>query len=134
MVDSDQTNSGSSLAKVADREPPETYTDLARDYPLALIGGGLVVGLLAGALLPRGIGRKVGKGILTSALMAGELGRSYSAQAKQRIGDVGSEGREKVAEFGALAQAGTRKAASTSRDLGIKAAREAIRMVANLRR
>lgn len=131
---SEQKNTGSSLAKIADREPPETYTDLARDYPLALIGGGLVIGLLAGALLPRGIGRKVGKGILTGALMAGELGRTYSAQASQKLGDVSSDGREKVVELGARAQAGTRKAASNSRDLGIRAAREAIKMVAKLRR
>jgi hypothetical protein len=124
----------SALAKVPDRDPPETYTDLARDYPIALIGGGVVIGLLAGALLPRGIGRKVGKGILTGALMAGELGRSYSAQAKERLGDVNSDGRERVVELGARAQAGTRKAASTSRDLGIRAAREAIKMVGKLRR
>lgn len=131
---SEQRHTGSSLAKIADREPPENYTDLARDYPLALIAGGLAVGLLAGALLPRGIGRKVGKGILTGALMAGELGRSYSAQATQKLGDVSSDGRERVVELGSRAQAGTRKAASTSRDLGIKAAREAIKMVAKLRR
>ena len=124
----------SSLGKLPDNDPPETYTDLARDYPIALIAGGLAAGLLAGALLPRGIGRKVGKGILTGALMAGELGRSYSAQASRKLVDVGSDGREKVVELGTRAQAGTRKAASSSRDLGIKAAREAIKMVAKLRR
>lgn len=124
----------SSLGRLPDSDPPETYTDLARDYPIALIAGGLAAGLLAGALLPRGIGRKVGKGILTGALMAGELGRSYSAQASRKLVDVSSDGREKVVELGTRAQAGTRKAASTSRDLGIKAAREAIKMVAKLRR
>lgn len=122
------------LAKVPDTDPPETYTDLARDYPIALIAGGLAVGLLAGALLPRGIGRKVGKSVLTGALMAGELGRNYSRDAKQKLGDVGSEGRDKVVEFGARAQAGGRKAIGTSRELGIRAAREAIKLVGNLRR
>lgn len=134
MVESEHTKSGSGLAKVADGEPPETYTDLARDYPLALIGGGMLVGLLAGALLPRGIGRKVGKGLLTGALMAGELGSTYSVQASQKLGDVSSDGRDKVVELGTRAQEGTRKAASTSRDLGIRAAREAIKMVGKLRR
>ncbi|MFM6932555.1 MAG: hypothetical protein ACKOUT_09970 [Novosphingobium sp.] len=121
------------LAKVPDGDPPETYTDLARDYPIALIAGGLVLGALAGAMLPRGIGRKLGKGVLTGALMAGELGRSYSAQASQKLGDVGSDGREKVIELGARAQSGGRKAASASREFGIRAARETIKMVAKLR-
>lgn len=125
---------GSALAKVPDSEPPETYTDLARDYPLALIAGGLAVGVLAGALLPRGIGRKVGKSLLTGALMAGELGRNYSRQAGEKLGAVASDGRDKVVELSSRAQHGGRKAASTSRELGIKAAREAFKLVSNLRR
>lgn len=124
----------SPLAKAPDSEPPETYTDLARDYPLALIAGGIAVGVLAGALLPRGIGRKVGKGLLTGALMAGELGRNYSRQAGEKLGDVASEGRDKVVEIGSRAQTGGRKAMNSSRELGIKAAREAFKLVSNLRR
>lgn len=124
----------SALAKVPDSEPPETYTDLARDYPLALIAGGLAMGVLAGALLPRGIGRKVGKSVLTGALMAGELGRNYSRQAGEKLGDVASDGRDKVVELGSRAQGGGQKAVLTSRDLGIKAAREALKLVSNLRR
>lgn len=122
------------LAKVPDAEPPETYTDLARDYPLALIAGGLVVGVLAGALLPRGIGRKVGRSVITGALMAGELGRNYSRQAGEKLGDVASDGRDKVVELGSRAQDGGRKVAYGSRELGIKAAREALKLVSNLRR
>jgi hypothetical protein len=122
------------LANVPETDPPETYTDLARDYPIALVAGGLVFGLLAGALLPRGIGRKVGKSVITGALMAGELGRNYSRQASDKLGDMGSEGRDKVVEIGTRAQAGGRKAIETSRELGIRAAREAIKLVGNLRR
>lgn len=124
----------SALAKVPDSEPPETYTDLARDYPLALIAGGIAVGVLAGALLPRGIGRKVGKSLLTGALMAGEVGRNYSRHAGEKIGDVASDGRDKVVEIRSRAQDGGRKAVNTTRDLGIKAAREAFKLVSNLRR
>ncbi|MFM5929756.1 MAG: hypothetical protein ACKOPQ_02490 [Novosphingobium sp.] len=122
------------LARVPDADPPETYTDLAKDYPVALVAGGLVAGLLAGALLPRGVGRKVGKAIASGALMAGELGRNYSREAARRTEAARHDGRDKIIEIGTRAKVAGRRTVTTSRDLGIRAAREAIRLASNLRR
>ncbi|MFM5908520.1 MAG: hypothetical protein ACKOPO_13200 [Novosphingobium sp.] len=122
------------LSRVPDSDPPETYTDLARDYPVALVAGGLVAGLLAGALLPRGAGRKMGKVIASGALMAGELGRNYSREAARRSETARHDGRDKIVEIGSRAKVAGQRTVASSRDLGIRAAREAIRLASNLRR
>ncbi|PLK25971.1 hypothetical protein [Novosphingobium sp. TH158] len=122
------------LAKIPDAEPPETYSDLARDYPVALVAGGLVAGLLAGALMPRGLGRKVGRGLVSGAVLAGELGLAYSQQAARKAGDAGRDGREKVIELGSQARAAGSRTATSSKELGLKLARQAIKLAAGLRR
>lgn len=115
---------------------PESYTDLARDYPLALIAGGLVTGVLIGALLPRGIGRKLARGAVAAAAVAAEVTAAYGQQAAEKAEEAGREGRKALAELGDKAGEQGRKAASAARkggDLGIRFAREAIRIVSELR-
>jgi len=84
------------VTRIPDAEPPETYADLGRDYPLALVAGGLAVGLIAGAVLPRGAGRKLAQGIATAAVAAGEIGLGYGHKAVE----AASEGREKLKDLG----------------------------------
>lgn len=122
------------LSQLPEAEPPETYTDLAKDYPVALVFGGLLAGIIAGSLLPRGIGRKVGRTIVSGALLAGEIGRSYSRDAARKAGSASLEGRSKVMELSSRAASAGKRTMGSSRDLGARAAREAIRLATNLRR
>lgn len=122
------------LSALPDADPPETYKDLAKDYPVGLVVGGLLAGLVAGSLLPRGIGRRVGRTIVSGALVAGELGRNYSRGAAQRAEELTQDGREKVVDLSSRAAAAGIKTIRSSREAGLKAAREAIRFAANLRR
>ncbi len=128
-------------ARIPEGEPPENYVDLAKDYPVALIAGGLAIGVIAGALLPRGFGRKFARSAVSIALTAGELGRNYGNQVIDVASDGSRESRKKLGNLGdAVSELGGRVALSASdrgrkgRSIGHKAAREAIRIVANLRR
>jgi len=147
------------LAVLPEAEPPEDYVALAMDYPFAAIAGGLAIGILAGSLLPRGFGRKLARGTIAAAAVAGKLGLEYGSAALDAAGKVADEanreGREKIGQLGGkLEVLGSsvndktrrygRKAADAANevladkgqkglDVGYRLAREAIKFVSNLR-
>jgi hypothetical protein len=123
-----------SLAKIPDADPPETYRELVRDYPVGLVASGLVAGLIAGALLPRGIGRKLGRGLISGALLAGEIGRNYSQTATRKAGEAGREGREKVIELSSHARAASGRTLDSTRRIGMKVVQETLKIASNLKR
>jgi len=83
-----------------ERNPPEGYRALAMDYPFAIVIGGLALGAIAGALLPRSAARKLARGVVAAAGVAGELGLTYGRQALDAAGDLSDEGREKLGTIG----------------------------------
>lgn len=68
-------------------ELPETLSALVRQYPAAVFAGGLAVGLLAGALLPKRGSGLLGQRALALAAAAGELGLA----ALDRTQDAGAK-------------------------------------------
>lgn len=143
-------------------DPPEGLKALAMDYPFALVAGGVVLGALAGALLPRSAARRLAQAAIGAATVAGELGMTYGRQALDAATEAGSEGRQKIGEltdrlgeFGgtlgdgaadagrraasATTDAGRRAAAvagdaaETARDAGLKIAQQVIRLTSQLR-
>lgn len=82
--------------------PPEGLSALAGEYIGLTLAGGLVAGMLLGALLPRASRRKkkAGAGQLTAK--AGEIGLAIAAQALTRAGAAVREGREKAVDMGEL--------------------------------
>ena len=156
-----------------ERDPPEGYKALAMDYPFALVLGGLALGAIAGAMLPRSAARKLARGAIAAAGVAGELGMTYGRQALDAAGEVTGGGRDKLGALGerltdlrdtigenagtygrkaaelagetatAAAQAaGTAaqtasdaagEAAGNARDVGLKIARQVIRLTSQLR-
>ena len=87
-------------AKLPDRDPPETYRELGGDYPVALLVGGLAVGLIVGVLIPRALSRKFGRNALAMATAAGELGSSYGRKVIDSAADATRDSREKLGEMG----------------------------------
>ena len=75
-------------AAPAEGQPPEGLRALALDYPLALVGGGLVVGVLIGAMFPKTRAGKLSKSALALAGVAGELGLSYARKAIDNVSDA----------------------------------------------
>ena len=114
MSEAETTSPTTSLVptRIPEGEPPESYAELGKDYPVGLVVGGLALGLLAGALLPRGVGRRVARSMITAAAIAGDISHKYG---KQVINVPGEAGRD-------------------SRERGIKIARDAVKFVADFRR
>ncbi|MFC0589306.1 hypothetical protein ACFFF7_07765 [Novosphingobium aquiterrae] len=124
-------------ANLPDAYPPENYRGLAAEYPLLTVAAGIGIGLLAGALLPKRAGSKVGQRALTLATIAGELGLALSKQAHDAAREAGEDGVAKVATASApLRRRATRLAGTAgtgARSAGLLVAREAVKLAARVR-
>ena len=65
-------------------EPPESLADLAREHPGLVLAGGLAVGLLVGALIPRRKGGRLLRNAASLAAVAGELALRPAKRQKMR--------------------------------------------------
>lgn len=118
-------------------EPPQTLADIAREHPGLVLAGGLLAGLVVGALIPRRTGSRLLRNAASVAAVAGELAVVFGEQARERAGET----REKLADLTEKAGDATRRAARAgrerghdARDAGLKLARKAVDSVAGLRK
>ena len=72
-------------------QPPEGVKALALDYPLAIVAGGLAVGVLIGALLPRRQASRLSRPVLAAVAAASEFGMAYAQKALSRAAEVAHE-------------------------------------------
>jgi hypothetical protein len=88
------------IASLPDADPPETMSKLAGEYIGLTIAGGMIAGVLIGAMLPRlAVGRWFRRsGAL--AVIASEIGATLATQAISRAGAAASESRERIADLG----------------------------------
>ncbi|MDP3907099.1 hypothetical protein [Novosphingobium sp.] len=132
--DSDPTPAVATRPPLPDAYPPESYRSLAAEYPWLVVAAGAGLGLLAGALVPRRFGGKLGGRLLTVATLAADIGLAISKQAGQtastaasdKLGDVGSGAARLRARLG--------RSAGSARSTGLMLAGEAIRLAARARR
>ena len=92
----------SNVVKLPERkseEPGKAVVDFVRDHPGIVVAGGVALGLVAGALLSRGSGRKLAKHALTLAEVAGTASLALGRQAAERAEDAGSELRRRSGEL-----------------------------------
>jgi hypothetical protein len=124
----------------AEASPPEKLSTLAGEYIGLTLAGGLLVGLVAGVLLPRARKRKAAKAAAGLASSAGELGLALATKALARAGEAVRETRDKAADVGelvkdhavpAFASAGRLigEGADKARDTGATLARKAADIV-----
>jgi len=125
-------------------EPAESVRALAGDYPFTLVLGGLALGVVVGALLPRSAGKKLAQGAVAAATLAGELGLIYGKQALERAGEATGSLDELKDAVSARASTLSRKAAeaagealgsagATAREASDKIGRQAARLRSHLR-
>jgi len=91
-----------SATQLPDGEPPEKLSTLAAEYVGLSIAGGLVIGLLIGALFPRSAARRLARNAGKVATVAGEVGMAYAAQAIARAGETARDSREKIVDMGEI--------------------------------
>ncbi len=150
-----ESEAGLARQRLPDGEPPEGVRSLAMDYPFALVFGGLAIGLIAGAFIPRSAGKGLGRGAVAAASIASELALAYGQRALDATGKAAGEGRARITDIGAAVSDGVttygakaanvlgdaRKAATgaardtagTARDSGRALVRRAITLASNLR-
>jgi len=137
------------------RDPPEGLRALAMEYPFAVLAGGVAIGLIAGAFIPRAAGRKAGRSLAAAATVVGELAALYGTKALEATSHAADESRSRLSDFGDTAShalgsfsgkaAGTlheggraaasaaRDGAETARDASLRLARKARKIASNLR-
>jgi ElaB/YqjD/DUF883 family membrane-anchored ribosome-binding protein len=92
----------SNVVKLPERKTEDAgkaVVDFVRDHPGIVVAGGVAVGLIAGAFLSRGSGRKLAKHALTLAEVAGTASLALGRHAAERAEDAGSELRRKGGEL-----------------------------------
>ena len=114
--------------------PPEDLRELARQHPGLVVAGGVAIGLLVGALLPRKAGSRFARGVMGIAATAGEVGLALSSQARQRAEDGLRHGRERLADLSSDTTRTVQARSGQARDLGLKLATQAVKMAAKARR
>jgi ElaB/YqjD/DUF883 family membrane-anchored ribosome-binding protein len=117
-----------------DAYPPENYRSLAREYPWLTMAAGAGLGLLAGALMPKRTGAKLGKRALGMATIAAELGLALSRQAGSKAAEGLSQLDESTAPMRQRAGRAAGSARTGARSAGLSLAREAIRLAARVRK
>lgn len=120
-------------ATLPDAYPPENYRSLAAEYPWLAVAAAAGFGLLAGALVPKKAGGKLGRRVLTAATLAGEFGLALSKRTGGRVSeaphDTPGQGGARTA---ALRQRAAHSA-SAARSAGLTLAREAIKLAIKAR-
>lgn len=124
-----------------DRDPPESLAQLAREHPGLVLGGGLLLGVLAGALLPRGAARRLAQGAIATAAMGGEASLAFARQAREGARSAAEETTTRLREIEERAGDGARRlrkstaaAAGSASSAGHDIARAGLRLLSSLRR
>ncbi|MFM2302246.1 MAG: hypothetical protein RLZZ84_1982 [Pseudomonadota bacterium] len=124
-----------------DAYPPENYRSLAAEYPWLAIAAGAGIGLLVGALLPAKAGAKLGKRALGMATMAGELGLTLSARAREKSAparewttQTGRDGLARITDGTGELRDRAKRSAASAKSMGGALALEAIKLIAKARK
>jgi hypothetical protein len=102
---------------------PEGLGKLVRDHPGVVIAGGIAIGAIAAALLPRAAKSNIAKRTLAAA---GDLVQEGAS----RLGDLG----EAVGESTGEARRRATRAATSTGTAGLELAKSAVDLIASLRR
>lgn len=122
---------------MTDPAPTNGLTDQIKAHPGLALAGGLALGMIASALLPKGTARKLAKGAAAAAAVGSEAGLTLARQARETARNAAGEAGEHLEKAGEGASQLRRRAASASSSAasaGIDLTRAALRLLGTLRR
>lgn len=129
------------MIETPDNETTGGLVDQIKAHPGLALAGGVVLGVLASALLPRGSARRLAKGAVAAAAVGSEAGIALARQAGERARSAADEAGEQLQSLEEKAgdsarQLRRRAAAATgsAAGMGINTIRTAIRLLGSLRR
>ena len=120
-------------------EPDSTdgLTDQIKAHPALALAGGLALGMIASALLPKGTARKLARSAAAAAAVGSEAGLTLARQASETARNAAGEAGEHLEKAGEGARHFRRRAASASgsaASAGMELTRAALRLLGTLRR
>lgn len=114
----------------------KAVVDFVREHPGLVVAGGVALGLVAGALLSRGGGRRLARHALTLAEVAGTASMALGRQAMERAEDAGSGLRrqgEVLAEKAGKLAGPAEEAVDTASEAAQRLLRKAVELAGKLR-
>ena len=129
----------SNIVKLSDNgneDAGKATVDFIREHPGLVVASGVALGLVAGALISRGSGRKIARHALTIAEVAGTAGLALGKKALERAEDAGGElrrqGEELAEKAGRLAEP-AEDAVDSATDAAQRLLRKAVELAGKLR-
>ena len=123
------------------RDPQERLSELMRQHPVLVVGGGLALGVLASALLPRGAARRLARGAVAAAAIGGEASLALARKAREGTRSAAGETTTRLRSLEDRAGDGARRlrrttavAAGNATSTGLDLARAGLRLLSSLRR
>jgi hypothetical protein len=119
----------------------ESLTEFARKRPGLVVGGAIFAGLVVGALMPRGTGRKIVRGVASAAALSSEAGLTLARQAREKTLHAADEAGEQLRDLEGRASETARRigrttaaAAGTARHTALDLVRTGLNLLATLNR
>ena len=119
----------------------ESLTEFARKRPGLVVGGAIFAGLVVGALMPRGAGRKIVRGVASAAAISSEAGLTIARQAREKTLHAADEAGEQLRDIEGRASETARRigrstvaAAGTARHTALDLVRTGLNLLATLKR
>jgi hypothetical protein len=139
MTTKGMTMTETNVVKLPERKAEDAgkaVVDFVREHPGLVVAGGVALGLVAGALLSRGGGRRLARHALTLAEVAGTASMALGRQAMERAEDAGSGLRrqgEVLAEKAGKLAGPAEEAVDTASEAAQRLLRKAVELAGKLR-
>jgi len=111
----------------------KSFSDYVREHPGAFVAGGVVLGVVLGALFPKRAGGAVAKRALALAATAGELGLAAGRHAREGAEKAAHEARDLIDRDADIVREKAGRLAAAARETGQRVADRASGLASRLK-